>query len=1157
MITYTITIGGADYSASLISANIRKNDVLYGKIASNEATVVLDGKVFPDKGTSATISINSETQFTGIVDHSTYSYKDQRTTISLKDKMSLWQNTMVPNIAFVDTTFDNVLNYLVSTVGGETNISLESVDQAIPYIYFKDIKLMDALQKMVSAVGGSMFYDETGELVFRAGMFSKLTPNSINISVDDIKNLNYKEASIVSAYTVKTSNKHETKDKRLIYTYSTSGAGTIDQTDSFTGDGSTTKFTLSHTATDTNYTVLISGAEIVDVTKTTTDFTFGTAPVNNAPIKAVYQYSDPDGAIIPGGLTFWAKFDNPVVHLDDYATATSADQWKADSHLSLDETTYNSNFNNGINTNFDRFKVKINNSDSVAHNVEKFILKGYPIIEDTIEQTYKVGNDNTQQSIQDDVVHTNFWAGNLAKYLYQAQPSFEFDVPLANFPSVLNLHIGDKIIVSADTSYSGVITDIQIGLSSNSLSGKVHAVEEPPAFTFNTDFPDTPQMPSNPVHFTDGVPPAVPSFSSIDTGITEGQTGYKTAYVDIIINPSVSTDVISYEYGYSYDNTTWFNAGTTAADDYTYRIPGLKQGASVYVRVRANDSEGYSSPWVAHGSITLPTDSSAPSTAPTLSQVNVDNLTITLSWTAVSDDDLAGYELQYDDSGSSFPSPNTLKISALGTTLTLAANTWNFRVRAYDALGHVGPWSNVITATLSSPASSPVTDPSAPNAPTGLSYSAGYKLIWLNWTASTSANVKEYVIQRAITTSGGSVDQSTLTWNDLTSINATRYTDSDLDTSNYYAYRVAAKNFNGDLSGWAYWASDTATNPIQPNANATQLCDAGETPSAPTNVWGVAGIGTVAAGWDMNNSPCFSHFEIHWTITEYAPDGSQVNEVGNWVETTVNSFIKKTESYLQNADDYQEVFMEVQAINLLGNASGYITIGTYRVLKVGTDWISDNAIVASKIAANAVVASKIAAGTITGDKIAGSTITGDHLTATVDLTTKQLTVGASDSSKIVIGDNVVNNGTEPGILVRNGAIEVLDASNSKTYLSPQGIRQMFGVHSKVYDHLYSGGSDLELDTITVHLPITGGTTNGTLNIYLHYYQWTGSPQASIKILLGANTYKDGILPGYYSYTGIAISDAGNGYEISIDTSNVPSDGDIGIRWDCYVEYLYS
>lgn len=1167
MITCTITIGGTDYSASLISVNIRKNDVLYGKIASNEATMVLDGKVFPDKGTSATISINSETQFTGIVDHSTYSYKSQKTTISLKDKMALWKNVTVPDTALVDTDFDSVLNYLVSKIGGETNYSLESVGQPLPYIFFKDTKLIDALQKMVSSVGGSMFYDETGKLIFRAGMFSKFSPNSVSISVDDIKDLNYKEKGIVSAYTVKTSNKHETKDKRLIYTYSTSGAGTIDQKDSFTGDGSTTKFTLTHTATDTKYTVLVNGSEAVGVTKTTTDFTFSTAPASNASIQAVYHYSDSNGAIPSGGLTFWAKFDNPVAHLDDYTTATSPDQWKADSHLSIDETTYNSNFSNGININFDRFKVKINNSDSIAHNVDKFILKGYPIIEDTIEQTYKVGSDNTQQSIQNDIVHGNFWAGNLAKYMYQAQPSFEFDVPLANFPSVLSLHIGDKIIVSADTTYSGVVTDIQIGLSSNSLSGQVHVIEEPPSFTFDTDFPDTPQTPANPIHFTDGVPPVAPSILSIATGIMEGQTGYKTAYVDITINPSSSTDVISYEYGYSYDNSTWFNAGTTAANDNTYRIPSLKQGVTVYIRVRANDSEGYSSSWVTSQAITLP--STPPPAVPT-------GLSFTTSfsngishvsayWNPNTEPDFKNYEIRWSYDQSYWRMlPST---TAHSITFDVAPNktVW-VQVRAVNSENVYSDWcqaDGIISASEN-----------IPNAPTNLIYSAGYKLIWIRWDASTSENVKEYVIQRAVTTSGGSVNQSTLTWNDLATINATNYTDSGLDTSKFYAYRVAAKNFNGGLSGWTYWASDTATNPIQPNANASQVCNANEVPATPTNGHLFPGITRAIATWDMNFTPCFSYFVVEYTITQTLTDGSTQQNTGS-DNITTNAWIKTLEAYMTSSVKSVDIGVKVKAVNLLGNASSELDLGSVNVPKTSGDWIdvgtitttniSDgaistpklaaNAVTADKIAANTITADKIAANTITGDKIAGSTITGEHLTATVDLTSKKITVGASDSSTILIGDKVVNNGTEAGILVRNGAIEVLDASNGRTYLSPQGIRQMYAVHSRQNLHVSSGENGIEIDTLTVHLPRKpDSTSTGTMTIYLNIID---SSSNTYQVWVNGSTIKSGFGGGRYTISDITVSDNGWGSEVEVVTDSIVSDEDISVILDCYVEYIYA
>lgn len=60
--------------------------------------------------------------------------------------------------------------------------------------------------------------------------------------------------------------------------------------DEFSGDGTTTAFTLSTTADDTNYDVLIAGIKQESgVTKTTTNFTFDSAPKNGAIVEVEYN----------------------------------------------------------------------------------------------------------------------------------------------------------------------------------------------------------------------------------------------------------------------------------------------------------------------------------------------------------------------------------------------------------------------------------------------------------------------------------------------------------------------------------------------------------------------------------------------------------------------------------------------------------------------------------------------------------------------------------------------------------------------------------------------------------------------------------------------------------------------------------------------------
>lgn len=93
-----------------------------------------------------------------------------------------------------------------------------------------------------------------------------------------------------------------------------SGYATI--TDTFTGDGSTTFFSLSMTASSNTYTVKRNGTTVTSgITKTTTSFTFSTAPASGVTITATYTVNSQDakaftlgtrGAGNVGGMSFAA-----------------------------------------------------------------------------------------------------------------------------------------------------------------------------------------------------------------------------------------------------------------------------------------------------------------------------------------------------------------------------------------------------------------------------------------------------------------------------------------------------------------------------------------------------------------------------------------------------------------------------------------------------------------------------------------------------------------------------------------------------------------------------------------------------------------------------------------------------------------------------------
>lgn len=135
---------------------------------------------------------------------------------------------------------------------------------------------------------------------------------------------------------------------------------------------------------------------------------------------------------------------------------------------------------------------------------------------------------------------------------------------------------------------------------------------------------------------------------------------------------------------------------------------GLPADGTYWWRVRARDWAGNLSGWSAVLTFTL--DTVPPSGVTLLSPANgssTNDTTPTFDWTDATDANPLGlYDIQVDDSGGGFPSPeiNTTSGPSTFTPGTpLVGNpptTYSWRVRARDAAGNAGPWSATFTFTV-------------------------------------------------------------------------------------------------------------------------------------------------------------------------------------------------------------------------------------------------------------------------------------------------------------------------------------------------------------------------------------------------------------------------------------------------------------------------
>jgi fibronectin type 3 domain-containing protein len=164
----------------------------------------------------------------------------------------------------------------------------------------------------------------------------------------------------------------------------------------------------------------------------------------------------------------------------------------------------------------------------------------------------------------------------------------------------------------------------------------------------------------------------------------------------------------------------------------SFNDTGLSDATSYSYRVRATDAAGnlgaYSS------SATAVTPDTTPPTAPaTLSATPVSTTQINLTWNAATDNvGVTGYRVERCQGAScstfaQIATPSATNFSDTGLT---ASTNYSYQVRAVDAAGNPGPYSNVASAT---------TLPPAPVAPTGVSATPGNAQAILSWPAVTGA----------------------------------------------------------------------------------------------------------------------------------------------------------------------------------------------------------------------------------------------------------------------------------------------------------------------------------------------------------------------------------------------------------------------------------
>jgi fibronectin type 3 domain-containing protein len=246
-------------------------------------------------------------------------------------------------------------------------------------------------------------------------------------------------------------------------------------------------------------------------------------------------------------------------------------------------------------------------------------------------------------------------------------------------------------------------------------------------------------------------------------------------------------------------------AQLAAPSGTTYTDTGLAVDSYSY-RVRATDAAGNLGPYSNVATASIP--DTTPPTAPSGLTATATGTQIDLSWIAATDNvGVTGYRLERCAGASCGAFAQIASPTAMTSSdLALAPGTYSYRVRATDAAGNLGPYSNVATASI------PDTTP--PTAPSGLSAAPSGTQIALNWTGATdNVGVTGYLVERC-------QGPSCTTFAQLATPSGTTYNDTGLAVDSY-SYRVRATDAAGNLGPYSNVANAAISDATPPTAPTT------------------------------------------------------------------------------------------------------------------------------------------------------------------------------------------------------------------------------------------------------------------------------------------------------------------------------------------------
>jgi len=257
---------------------------------------------------------------------------------------------------------------------------------------------------------------------------------------------------------------------------------------------------------------------------------------------------------------------------------------------------------------------------------------------------------------------------------------------------------------------------------------------------------------------------------------------------------------------------------------------------------------------------------------------------INLGWTASTDNTgVTGYLIERCQGAgcSDFAQVGTATGTSFNNTGLAIATSYSYRVRATDAAGNLGAYSNIADGTTQA-------DTQPPTAPSNLTATASGTQINLGWTGSTdNVGVTGYSIERC--QGAGCSDFAS-----IGAASGTTFTNSGLAVNEGYSYRVRATDAAGNLGGFSNTASATTPAPDTASPSTPSSLTALVVAGPQVNLAWMASTDNVAVTSYIlercEGAGCHSWAQIG------TPTGTTFNDAGVAVGTTYRYWVRATDA---------------------------------------------------------------------------------------------------------------------------------------------------------------------------------------------------------------------------------------------------------------------